>query len=174
MKNWIALSLAFILAGCAGGTITLASEDLAGTYVLTGFQVTYSNGAVISSEDGITYSGTMVLTSDGRMSQSVSLNGTTGGAVGVYVVATTSSLTVTADGFSCSYNLGVDRNGNTLTLTLASGQCGITYTEVDTWTRISTDANLLVVDTDEEVAAPSEIFPGSIIGGGLEGGGGGL
>ena len=124
------------------GQITLA--DLVGTYKLNAFTVTYDGGTIVTQDDVSSYSGTMSITSDGIMSQTVEVNG-------VVVSSPTTILSVENDvmqisSAGCTYDLGIELSGNIFTTTFSSGTCGVNYREVDVWEKTSSSAALSKVD----------------------------
>jgi len=133
-------------------------NDLVGNYHLKDFTVTYSNGLILDSDDVISFSGTMTITSSGYMSQSFVINGNPVSVSGYIDSVGADFIQTTFNG--CAYNIGIELSGNTLTTNAPMGACGISFSEIDVWEKKSTDSN-------EKGLAPAnqfEIIPGGALG----------
>ncbi|MBD3182114.1 hypothetical protein GF312_07470 [Candidatus Poribacteria bacterium] len=111
--------------------------DLQGTYNLIGVIVTCDNGNRITQDDFISYSGKMTITSDGRLSQEIIINGQTTTTVATCKLATNDTLYFQSVSPACDYSLKYEVSGNKLTTFLASGSCGISCSETDVWQKTS-------------------------------------
>ena len=168
----VAISLGLItIIGTGGGGggggvqplsgLTLA--DLVGTYNISGFTVTYSDGTVITQNDVNSYSGTMTIESDGNLTQEIYVNGF-GGTIHAEILSVDNdSMRVSSGG--CTYDVGIEFSGNVLTTTFPMGTCGSDYSEVDVWTK--TDSNSLTPENSNFQTAIDELSDQAISGGGI-------
>jgi len=138
----------------SGGN-NLILDDLVGTYNLSGFTVTYSDGTTITQNDVSTFSGTMVIESDGDMTQTIKLNGYQDTIYASVISVGNNTVKIFSAG--CTYDLGIALSGNVLTTNLPLGTCGSDYSEVDVWTKtrsnITTSMNNnfnTVIDDDSD------------------------
>lgn len=138
-------------AGTDGGSGTWRAEratpapsptsPLAGTYTLTGFTVTFPDGTTLAETDVTSYSGSMTVTiqgNQGHMTQTIEVNGIVVNAEGTILSIGTDTIQVSSGG--CTYDVGYSLNDNILTTTLPKGTCGMDYSEVDVWEKISSSA----------------------------------
>lgn len=164
---------AFLLvAGCGGGgsdppppppNLTLA--DLVGTYTMVEFTVTYDNGTIFKSSDATTFSGAMVISSNGKMLQTVELNGVVAISESDILSVSNTILRVTSAG--CTYDLGINLAGNILTTNFASGTCGTTFSEIDVWKKDATTSQSQSVDVNNQITLDEDdlsIVPGGGMG----------
>ena len=139
----ITLGLMAIVAtgggGGGGGGDNLTLADLVGTYNLSGFTVTFSDGTVITQDDVNSYSGTMTIESDGNATQEIYVNGYGGIIYAEILSVDNDSIRVSSGG--CTYDLRIELSGNVLTTTAPMGTCGNDFSEVDVWTKISSDVS---------------------------------
>ncbi len=139
--------------GNGGGdtTATLTLSDLVGTYTLTAFTVTFDNGTIVTQDDVTSYSGTMLFTSDGYLSQTLEIDGTVGTIEATILSVENNIVRVSSGG--CTYNLGIGLSGNVLTTTFPSGTCGANYKEVDVWEKTTSSTALPKdIQADDEIA----------------------
>jgi hypothetical protein len=171
------LSSGTILVTSVGGTtlsgnvntsvlpIIPPTSSLFGTYTLSGFEITYSNGATITSTSPsvTSFSGTFKLNSNNTASQSILLNG-----VPINVSATWSYNAAT-NRFTFFNSTGVvsaptlSFSGNVLTTTNVTSAA----TEVDHWTKTSNHAARAVISTlEDEILSPAPLggVVGSLVG----------
>ena len=130
----ITLGLMTIIAtggGGGGGGSGLTLADLVGTYNLSGFTVTSSDGTIITQDNVSTFSGTMVIESDGSLTQTIEINGFQVTAYAIILSVGNDTMRVSSAG--CTYDLGIELSGDVLTITAPLGTCGIDYSEVDVW-----------------------------------------
>jgi hypothetical protein len=135
----ITLGLMAIVAtgggGGGGGGVQplsgLTLADLVGTYNMSGFTVTFSDGTVITQDDVSTFSGTMVIESDGSLTQIIEINGFQVTADATILSVGNDTMRVSSAG--CTYNLGIELSGDVLTTTAPMGTCGNDFSEVDVW-----------------------------------------
>lgn len=168
----VALGLMTIVATGGGGgggggappasQITLA--DLVGTYRLTAFTVTYDVGITITQDNVSSYSGTMLITSEGYVSQTLELNGVVATLEATILSVGPESVRVFTP--ECTYDLLYERSGNIFTTTFPSGTCGANYSEVDVWEKTSSSAALSKADelAFQEGEEIEEAIPGGVAG----------
>lgn len=146
----IALGLMTVVATGGGGGGAPPSppettlDDLVGTYTLTAFTVTFDDGPTITQDDVNSYSGTMLIRSDGYSSQTVEINGFEVTIEGIILSVGTDTLRISSAG--CTYDLGYELDGNIFTTTSASGTCGANYSEVEVWEKTSSSTAISKVD----------------------------
>jgi hypothetical protein len=161
-----AVILSFSIIGCDSGgggggdtsdNVTLST--IVGTYTLKSFKVTFSDGTTVTPDDVSTFSGTMLITDNSQVSQTVEVNGTVVNSSATILQVLNNTLRCTSEG--CEFNLGIEIIGNILTTTFLEGTCGAAYTEIDVWEK-QTSASLqqeelnhqLFLDNDEVRATP--------------------
>jgi hypothetical protein len=155
------------------GTIATSSlptippnDSLFGTYTLSGFEITYSNGTTItSSSPSITsFSGTFMLNSDHTASQNVTVNGipVNISATWSYNAVTKKFTFVSSSGATTVATLSF--TDNVLTTTCPTS----VFTEIDHWTKTSNQVTRAVGSALEEKmlsAAPLGNLAGTLLGG---------
>lgn len=171
MVSVIALGLVTIIgsggggggsSGGGGSNLTLA--DLVGTYNLSGFRVTFSDGTVVTENDVTSYSGTMRIESNGNSTQTIFINGV-GGTIHAEILSVDNdSMTISSAG--CTYDLGIEFSGNVLTTTAPRGTCGIDFSEVDIWTKTGSSVKLPLEDDQTVIIEDSDQV---VLGGGMGG-----
>ncbi len=143
----------------AASQITLA--DLVGTYKLNAFTVTYDDGTTFTQDDFWSYSGTMLIRSDGSTSQIVELNGFVVTLEGTILSVGPQSVQISTP--ECTYDVLYELSGNIFTTTFPSGTCGADFMEIDVWEKTSSSAALSKVD--ELAFQEGEEIEGAIPGG---------
>jgi hypothetical protein len=155
------------------GTIATSSlptippnDSLFGTYTLSGFEITYSNGTTItSSSPSITsFSGTFMLNSDHTASQNVTVNGipVNISATWSYNAVTKKFTFVSSSGATTVATLSF--TDNVLTTTCPTS----VFTEIDHWTKTSNQVTRAVGSALEQKmlsAAPLGNLAGTLLGG---------
>jgi len=153
------ISLAGLACGDDDATnpVSITPETLQGTYELIAFTVTFEDGTEFTQDDFSSFSGTMVITSNGNMSQMLEVEGTTATITATFEVINDNTLQLTAG--SCTYNLEIQLSNNTLTTTFALGTCGSNFSEIDVWQKTSEQTS-----TPQSRAVTQNTTPGAIAG----------
>jgi hypothetical protein len=137
----ILLFISLISPGCGGSgggngnNNDVNVNQLVGTYSLVEFTIEFDNGITMTQNSVSSFSGTMTITTNGNMTQSVSVNGNEVSVSGTYSIISNSILRLTFSG--CTYDLGYSFNNNILTTLLESGTCGANFSESDVWQKTS-------------------------------------
>ena len=146
----VAVSLTMINCGGGGGDsgpnpiVTPPGQSLQGTYMLTGFQVDYSNGVTITdnSSSVISWSGTMQIGTS-SISQSFMINNiplsVSGSATITWVTTSVSGIAHVTDS-SGTHDIAFTISGNDLSTysgVVQSNIPGVTFEEWDYWTKVS-------------------------------------
>ncbi len=130
--------------GCGGGggdnSNNINVGQLAGTYSLTGFTVEYDDATILTQNTVSSYSGTMTITSNGDMTQSVTLNGNGLSLSGTFSILSNSIMRMSVGG--CTYDMGYSFNNNVFTTSSDSGTCGSNSSEIDVWQKTSSIATI--------------------------------
>jgi hypothetical protein len=141
-KNWLAVALLIVLAGCGGGgggggsSPAPVNEPLTGTYRLTGFTIIYNNGVSVTEKSPVvtSWSGSLELgPTTGK--QVFTLNGIVASSGGPYTATWTTATSGT-----------IDDGGDPVAFTLTNGSLSIhmhgtsgtlSYEEWDYWQKVS-------------------------------------
>lgn len=135
------------LSGCGGGgsssansdpsptppSVSITISDLAGTYTLYKFTVMSDKGATITEDNVSSYSGRMTISQTGEVSQTVTVEGETVTDASTVRIINDTTLEVTDSQPPCTYNATFSLQGDTLTISVPAGTCGIPYSETDVW-----------------------------------------
>lgn len=113
----------------------LTLNDITGNYTLKDFKVVYSDGSTFDTNDAYGFSGTMTIAGDGTLLQKITLNGQPINLSGKLESVGADYIQITSLG--CTYNLGIELSGSTLTTKLSMGTCGYTFSETDVWEKTS-------------------------------------
>ena len=139
----ISLGLMSIISTGGGGghdSHRTTIGDLVGAYDLSAFTIVYDSGLIITQKDVDSFSGTMVVLANGKISQTLVVNGVVGYGQGTILSVGRDTIRIYTPG--CTYDLYYKLEGNILTTTAPSGTCGSNFREVDVWRKISNSASL--------------------------------
>ena len=172
MKKLFCLLIVLFLIGCGGSggggssspapapapvTVTSPSEDLTGTYSLTGFTVSYSNGQTLTEHSsGVTsWSGTMKIGSP-TFTQSMAINNTPVAMQGTATVTwqnSTNGIAHVTEQSGTKHDVSFSISGNSLTTysgVVQSSTPGLTFQEWDYWLKVSDSLSPELLNNDEK------------------------
>ncbi len=161
------------MLGCSGGdggdappSVTPPSDDLVGTYNLTGFDIAYSNGTTITQQSPIitSWSGTMTI-GDPTWTQRIVINGVLGTGAGTATVTWTDNtsgvahITDSTGTHDVAFTIS-GLNFTTYSGVLATSTPGLTVQEWDHWVKVSDALVPLRIDVvtsqDRQSASPGK------------------
>jgi hypothetical protein len=139
------LLLLFLFAtmiGCSkgsgsGGVAALPPGALVGTYDLIGFEVIFDDGTIFTPNDVQTYSGLMVIYSNGTMTQSIQVDGQGFFITATWEVVGSCILVEQIDPpISCGQYCVDFTFADPYLTTVFDHECGFDFVETDYWVRI--------------------------------------
>lgn len=136
------LVLCFAIAACGGGGSGDggsgggggAASSLVGTYRLTAFTFIPDVGPIVTQNDAFSFSGTLVLNSNGTLSQTTELDGQVAGDSGTWSEANGSTFFATSTLGGCTGVLSYTLSNGVLSLT-SDHQCGLQGVRTMVWVR---------------------------------------